>query len=89
MYLRKYLNNDEKGKLKDFDKKRQKMNRTNQKILRGFVFQTTEVCSMVDPSILETQGFKIIKKELKCAIAEGPSWICDICWKFEFRKNVI
>ena len=44
---------------------------------------------MVDPSILETPAFKLIQKEFKAAIQEGPTYICDICWKFEFKKNVI
>ena len=26
---------------------------------------------------------------IKTAIQEGPTYICDICWKFEFRRSVI
>ena len=44
---------------------------------------------MVDPTILKTQAFKLIKGDFQCVIQEGPTNICDICWKFEFRKNVI
>ena len=44
---------------------------------------------MVDPFILTTPAFKIIEEDFKSAIQEGPTYICDICWKFEFRKNVI
>ena len=44
---------------------------------------------MVDPSILETEAFKLIQKEFQMAINEGPTYICDICLKFEFRTNVI
>ena len=27
--------------------------------------------------------------EYKDAINEGPTYICSICWKFEFRTNII
>ena len=43
---------------------------------------------MVDPSILTTPAFRLIE-DFKTAIQKGPIYICDICWKFEFQKNVI
>lgn len=45
--------------------------------------------SMVDPSIFSTTAYKIIKENFQSAIEEGPTYICDICWKFEYRTNVI
>ena len=36
-----------------------------------------------------SEAFKIIESEFKDAIKEGPTFICDICWKFELRSNVI
>ena len=42
-----------------------------------------------DPFILLTQAFKIIEEDFKSSIHEGSTYICDIYWKFEFRKNVI
>ena len=45
--------------------------------------------SMVDPAILSTTAYKIIKEIFQSAIEEGPTYICDICWKFEYRTNVI
>ena len=41
-------------------------------------------CSMVDPCILTTLAFKVIEEDCKCAIQEGPTYICDVCWKSEF-----
>ena len=43
---------------------------------------------MVDPSILESPVFKLIEKEFRNVIEECPTYVCDICWKFEFRTNV-
>ena len=47
------------------------------------------MCSMVDPSILSTPAFRSIEEDFKTAIQEDPTHICDICWKFEFRRSVI
>ena len=47
------------------------------------------MCGMVDPSILTTPAFRLIEEDFKIAFQEGPTYICDICWKFEFRRNVI
>ena len=34
-------------------------------------------------------GKRLIEEDFKGAIQEGPTYICDICWKFEFQRNVI
>ena len=47
------------------------------------------MCSMTDPCILTTPAFGLIEQDFKGATQEGPTYICDICWKFEFQKNVI
>ena len=44
---------------------------------------------MTDPCILTTPAFRLIVEDFKCVIQEGPTYICDICWKFEFQRNVI
>ena len=44
---------------------------------------------MVDPSIIDTPAFKLIEEEYKEEIKKGPDYICDICWKTEYRINVI
>ena len=45
--------------------------------------------SMVHPSILDTKTFKLIEKGFLKAVQEGPMHICNVCWKFEWKKNVI
>ena len=41
---------------------------------------------MVDASIFHTPAFK---KEILEAIEEGPTYICGICLKFDWRENMI
>ena len=41
---------------------------------------------MVHPSILDTQTFKLIEKGFLKAVQEGPVHICNVCWKFEWKK---
>ena len=45
--------------------------------------------SMTDPAILDTDAYKLIQNRFLKSIDEGPTYICDICWKFEYRTNVI
>ena len=47
------------------------------------------MCSMTDPCVLTTPAFRLIEQDFKAAIQEGPTYICDIYWKFKFRRNVI
>ena len=49
----------------------------------------SQLCNMTDSSILTTPVFRLIGKEFKGVIQEYYTYICDICWKFEFRGNVI
>ena len=44
---------------------------------------------MTDPSILQTEAFKLVYDKYKEAINQGPTYVCDICWKNEFRKSVV
>ena len=44
---------------------------------------------MTDPCILAKPTFRLIEHDFKDAVQEGPTYICDICSKFEFRRNVI
>ena len=39
--------------------------------------------------ILIILAFRLIEEDFKGAIKEGTTYICDNCWKFEFRRNVI
>lgn len=43
---------------------------------------------MVDGSIFDTSVFKLVEKELLEAMKK-VQLICDICWKFGWRKNTI
>ena len=47
------------------------------------------MCSITDPYILTTPAVRLIEGDLNGAIQEGPAYICDVCWKFEFRRNFI
>ena len=82
------LDDDKKSKIKD-NKERMKESRDKKKDERNDIFNNVQTNSMVDPCILETPAFKLIEEDFKSAIKEGPTYICDICWKLEFRKNVI
>ena len=44
---------------------------------------------MVYPSILHRQALKLMEEDFWKAIQKDPAWICDVCWKFEWKKNVI
>ena len=45
--------------------------------------------TMVDLFIVTTPAFRLIEEYFKSAIQVGPTYICDICWKFKFQRNVI
>ena len=44
---------------------------------------------MTDPCILTTPAFRLIEEDFISDIQQGPTYIYDICWKFEFRRNLI
>ena len=50
---------------------------------RSSILNNVQMCSMSDPCILITPAFRLIEQDFKGAIQEGPTYICDICWKFE------
>ena len=56
---------------------------------RSSILNNVKMCSMTDPCILKTPAFRLTEQDFKGAIQEGPTYIFDICWKFEFRRNVI
>ena len=47
------------------------------------------MCNMTVPCILTTAAFRLTEQDFKGVIQEGPTYSRDICWKFEFRRNVI
>ena len=87
--IRDNLDDDKREQIRYNDKNRKKYQCVEIKNERKQAFDNVHGCSMVDPFILTTPVFKIIAEEFKSAIHEGPNYICDICWKFEFRKKVI
>ena len=38
---------------------------------------------MVDPSVLSTEAYKIIKEGYEASIYLCPTYICNFRWKFE------
>ena len=68
--------------MRKYDKKR-KMDKCLQTLVERNIFNV-QMCSMVDPSVLTTPTFRLIEKDLKTANQEGTTYICDICWEFEF-----
>ena len=42
---------------------------------------------MNDLCILTTPAFRLRAEDFKGVIQEGPTYIYNICWKFEFPRN--
>ena len=83
------LDNAIKKTIKNADKKRKTDKRYIKKDARDEAFDNVQGMSMVDPAILGTAAYKIIEKDFRNAIMEGPTYVCDICIKTEQRKTVI
>ena len=56
---------------------------------KKYIVNNDQMCSMTDPCILTAPAFRKIEKDLKGAIQKVPTYICDVCQKFEFQRNVI
>ena len=83
------LGNNEKEQVRKNDKKRKMDKRSQILDERSSIFNNIQLCSITDPYILTTPAFRLIEQDFKGAIQEDPPYICDICWKFEFWRNVI
>ena len=83
------LGDYEKEQVRKSDKKRKMDKRLQILDKRSSTFHNVQVCSMTDTCILTTPAFRIIEEDFKSVIQEDPTYICDICWKFQFRRNVI
>ena len=55
---------------------------------RDRMFYTAKHISMSDHNILKTPGFKSALNEYLSEISEGPTYVCNICRKLEYRTNV-
>ena len=73
-------------KKKQHQKKKQKKKRQKDGECRNNIFENLRGKSMVHPSILHTQAFKLLEKDFLKAIQESPACICDVYWKFEWKK---
>ena len=56
---------------------------------RNSIFDNVQMCSVTDPCILTTPAFRLIEEDFSGTIQESSTQICDICWKFKFRRNLI
>ena len=83
------LGDDEKQQVRENDKKRKTDKRLQTLDEKSSIFEYVQMCSMTDSCILTTTTFRLIEQDFKGVIQEGPTYICDICWKFEFPRNVI
>ena len=63
------------GQLRKCDKKRKMDKQTLDE--RNCIFNNVQMCSMVDPCIHITPGFRLTEEDLKSAIQKGRSY-CDI-----------
>ena len=72
------------------DDKKRKMSKPLQTLdERNSIFNNVQMCSKFDTSILTTPVFRLNEEDFKSTIQEGRTYICDICCRFEFRRNVI
>ena len=53
------------------------------------MFDTANKLSKTDPAIFETEAFADLENSFFSAISKGPTYICDICLKFEYKTNVV
>ena len=76
--MRDSFGDDEKEQRRN-DKKK-KMNKRLQTLdERSSIFDNVQMFSIDDPCIFRTPAFRLIEKNFKGAIQEGPTYICDIC----------
>ena len=67
------LNDEEKEHLKKDDNKRKKEKRDE----RGSIFDNVQMFCMTDPCILTIPAFRLIEEDIKGAIQEGCTYICN------------
>ena len=44
---------------------------------------------MTDPNILDTDAYLCMLNEFEKSIQKGPTCVCNVCWKFEYKINVV
>ena len=83
------LGDDEKEQVRKNDKEIKMDKRLQTLDERSSIFNNVQLCSWTDTCILTTPAFRLIEQDFKGVIQEGPTYICDICRKFEFPRNDI
>ena len=79
------------GKKKNRETAKQGMSsvRNAKKSEREKAFAEVQGKSMVDPSILKTNAYRIIKDDWLNKINVGPEYCCDICLVWCYRETVL
>merc|ERR1719494_1391510 len=77
-----------KEKQREIDNVSKKKVRENIRFDKEAAFQEVKEMSMVDPSILDTNAYKIIEKDFLEEINEGPEYKCEICICLNYKKSV-
>ena len=77
-----------KEKQKEIDNVSKKKVRENIRFDKEAAFQEVKEMSKVDPSILDTNAYKIIEKDFLEEINEGPEYKCEICICWNYKKSV-
>ena len=83
------LGDDEKEQVRKDDKKRKMDKRSQTLEKRNSIFNNANYLTWMIHPYLQHQLSDYLKKISKEDFKSGPTYICDICWKFEFRRNVI
>ena len=86
---RSKLDNETKAKIQEKNTEEHKKQRRNLRIRKEIAFNAVQGMSMVDPSILNTEAYGILRDEVFCAFKQGPEYECTICFKLEFKRTVI
>ena len=79
----------EKKQLRKFEKKGKRDQLLTTLEERSSFFNNVQIYSTFDARILTTSACRLIQEDFRDGTHEGPTYICDICWKFEFRSNVV
>ena len=88
--MRDNLGDNEKEQVRKDCKKRKMDKRLWTLDERSSIFMMSNcVVWLIPPCILTTPAFRLIKEDFKGSIQEGPTYICDNCWKFELWRNLI
>ena len=74
---------------KEDDKKRKELNRrkTIEEVLQ--MYNDVQSYDMTDPNILDTDAYSCMLNKFEKSMQEDHTYVCNVCWKFEYRTNVL